>query len=89
MSEENGVYDFCVEVKVAGSDAEAFTNDGGWHKCKAHPWCEVGARLKTSGVGPEDVTRMSRESLEQELLTAKLHEARRNSTSQGIAKSDV
>ena len=44
------VYNLYVEMKVAGSEVEVLTNDGNWRKSKAHPWCEVGAFLMTSGV---------------------------------------
>ena len=53
---------------MAGSDVQVLTKDGNWHKCKAHPLCEVEAFLRTSGVSSDDVTNISRESLERELL---------------------
>ena len=37
LYEENGVYNFSVEFKLAGSDVEVLTNDGDWHERKAHP----------------------------------------------------
>ena len=43
-----------------------------WHTCKAHPMCEVGAFLRTNGVSSEHVAKMSRESLEQQLLKLRL-----------------
>ena len=59
-------------MRVAGSDVEMLRKDGNWQECKAHPLCEVGAFLRTSGVSSDDVTNLSRESLERELLKLRL-----------------
>ena len=69
---ENHLYNIYVEMRVSGSDVQVLTEDGNWHKCKAHPLCEVGAFVRTSGVSSEDVAKMSRESLERELLKRRL-----------------
>ena len=49
---------------MARSDVGVLTNDENWRKSTSRPWCEVVAFLKTSGVQLEDVTVMSRESVE-------------------------
>ena len=57
---------------TSASDDEVLRKDGNWQKCKAHQLCEVGALLRTSGVSSDDVTNISRERLEREVLKLRL-----------------
>ena len=47
LYEENGVYNFYVEMKRPGTGVEIEAPGGGWRTSQAHPWKEVGAFSKT------------------------------------------
>ena len=53
LYEENGVYNFYMEMKVPGSGVEVTRADGSWTPSRAHPWIETNA-ITEAGVTGKD-----------------------------------